>query len=142
MPGDPSRLKPGDPLPTSDVVDQLLRERAENLKDQPEDKPKPIQLGVQITLFKTGVMGDAVTIWSSVQPDGYGPTQAMLEDDKPVVVRRDAGAEEIDKTISFVAGYIYGWVEKIGGERAIDQLDIWLEPAELQGETDETPAQE
>ena len=80
----------------------------------------------QFRLFKVGMMGEAVTMWSSCSTEGfsYPPAQVMVTEDEPLVVTVDA--PELDNQLLFAASYVTGWVESQGGK--LQDLRIWLEP--------------
>lgn len=104
-------------LPPSARVMEMVKDRS------PMEGQEPFQFVGQLKLFKAGAFGTSVTIWSSYE-DGYGPTQLMLKDNEPVVIKLDD--QEIDDQARFGAAYIAGFVEGVGGD--IEKLSIWLEP--------------
>lgn len=104
--------------------------------------PRPYKVSAQAKLFKSGLMGSAVTVWSKVDGEGgHEPRMVMHDAETPVIIRlTEDNSEDVDQQIAFASGYVYGWVEKVGGESALDRLEIWLEPVVLQGSETETPA--
>ncbi|ACH62074.1 hypothetical protein MYRNA_66 [Mycobacterium phage Myrna] len=96
--------------------------------------PRPYRVSAQAKLFKSGLMGSTVTVWSKVDGEGgHEPRPVMHDAETPVIIRLDEDEEDVDRQIAFAAGYVYGWVESVGGDSALDRLDIWLEPVALQG---------
>jgi hypothetical protein len=94
---------------------------------------KPYRIATQFPVFKTGAMGQQVTVWSSVEGEGgHEPLQLMHDGEIPVVI--SLADEDVDQALAFAAGYIYGWVEKTGGDGALDRLEIWLEPYRVDDE--------
>lgn len=84
---------------------------------------QPYEFVGQLKLFKAGMLGTAVTIWSSYE-DGYGPTQLMLDEEQPVIIH--LADDKIEDQVRFGAAYIAGYAE--GTEGDPEKLQIWLEP--------------
>lgn len=89
----------------------------------PYGESTPFAIASQIPLFKAGMLGTAVEIWSSYE-DGYAPTRLESEPGQPVIVR--VVDDEIEDQLLFAGGYICGYIEGIGGD--LDKLHIWLQP--------------
>lgn len=84
---------------------------------------EPFEIAAQIKLFKAGLLGTAVTVWSSYEM-GYGPTQLEMKPGEPVIVR--VVDDAIEDQLLFAGGYIAGFCESTGGD--LDKLHIWLAP--------------
>lgn len=81
-----------------------------------------MEIASQAKLFKAGLFGASVTVWSSYE-GGHGPTQLMLTENDPVVIRLND--LDIDDQIQFAGGYILGYTEGTGGD--LDKVRIWLQ---------------
>ena len=83
---------------------------------------KPYEIAGQLKLFKAGLMGNAVTIWSK-HKDGE-KSQLQLRSGEPLVVTLDS--EDPEGELVFAGAYIMGWNEGTGGN--LEDLEIWIEP--------------
>lgn len=116
-------------LPASERVLEIVRDESPI-----EGGDKPFQVAAQLPLFKAGLLGTAVQVWSSYE-GGYGPTPVCLAvegNQQPITIRVDDDA--IEDQIQFAGGYIIGWTEALGGD--IEKLSIWLKPV---GEPEKEP---
>lgn len=90
----------------------------------PGGEADQFEFAVHRRLFKAGMMGHAVTLWSSCRGAfPYPPSRLEVEPNVPLIVALDS--EDIDDQLTFAASYITGWVESQGGK--LQDLRIWLE---------------
>ncbi len=104
-------------LPPSERVMEAIKDHS-ILGDK-----RPFEIATQIPLFKSGLLGTAVEVWSSYEM-GYGPTRLEIEPGKPVIVR--VVDDDIEEQLLFAGGYLCGYVEGVGGD--LNKLQIWLSP--------------
>ena len=83
---------------------------------------RPYEIAAQIKLFKAGMLGPAVTLWSK-HKDGER-AQLMLREDEPLVFQ--AQADNVEDQVMFAGGYVVGWHEQLGAK--LEDLSVWLEP--------------
>jgi hypothetical protein len=99
------------------------------LKDAPapieEELPfKPYQIAAQLKMFKNGLMGEAVTMWSRAKGNpAWDKTQLFIDATTPWVCSWTE--PNLEQDVLFAAGYVYGWHESRGGQP--QDLEIWLE---------------
>lgn len=106
--------------------------------DVPEEEEHltPYRVAAQLKMFKSGLLGTAVQVYSSYK-GGYGPSPIIMAVDgktEPVTIR--VTDEAIEDQVHFAGGYIVGWTQSLGGD--IEKLDIWLEPVDEPEKTPET----
>ena len=89
----------------------------------PYGESTPFTIAAQIPLFKSGMLGTAVEVWSSYE-GGWEPARLESEPGKPVIVR--VVDDDIADQLEFAGGYICGYLEGLGGD--LDKLQIWLQP--------------
>jgi len=106
-------------------TDRVVRVANTEAPPPEEELPPPYQLAAQLPLFKAGMLGSAVTIWSKAEgtDNPYPATALCSEGDTALVIR--VTDDDAEQAILFAAGYIYGWHESLGGQA--EDLDIWLE---------------
>ena len=93
----------------------------------------PFEVVAQKKMLKSGLLGRQAVMWSRYNgPDGYPASPLLARDGEPMIFTFDE--EHLDDRIGFAAGYLCGWVERLGGD--LDLLEIWLEKHEDASSTD------
>lgn len=106
------------------TFDHVVRVSDVKVAPDEDETLMPYTVAGQIKLFKAGLLGVAVTMWSEASGGVIYPrTQLMIDADTEWVCTVEE--EKAEEAIGFAGGYIFGWYEAQGGKP--EDLKIWLE---------------